>query len=118
MRDQGIQVHECGVCHRLHTDAGHHQCFATRWTTTNPNRSAPARNVIVSQSPQGLQLRTAVVMDEDQLEKEYARVKALKEEADLRKRLSTPLTPATSATPDSDINMTTTNDPPTKPLDV
>ena len=110
MRDQGIQIHECSVCHRLHKEGEQHQCFATRWTTANPNRNAPPRNVIVTQSPQGLQLRTAVIMDENKLQQEYERIKALKEGAELRKRLSAPLLPTT---PDADIQMTaTTTTPP------
>jgi hypothetical protein len=92
MRGQGIQVLKCPSCHRLHT--GDHHCLVTRWTDPSPNRSSPARHVVISQTPQGIQLRTTAIIDDQKILQEYERVKALKEEAETRMRLSAPLEPA------------------------
>jgi hypothetical protein len=93
MRTRGIDVIECNVCHRLHT--GQHQCLRTSWTTDNTRNSPITKSIIVTQSPQGVHLRSTAVIDEEKVYEEYKRLKTQVERLEANKRLATPNTPTT-----------------------
>lgn len=85
MRAKGITVHECAVCHHLHT--GNHECLQTRWTTEGARNTGITKEVVLTRSAQGVAVRTTPVIDGERIEKGYQRYKVLREEAEARKKL-------------------------------
>jgi hypothetical protein len=115
MKALGHTLQKCDVCSRLHL--GEHRCLATRWRTEGPKGTATARNIILTQSPQGVRLRATSVVDEDQVLKEYERLKTLKEEIETRKRLVEPNVPTGSQdTPMAAIAASSSSSLPHNPL--
>lgn len=87
MQDKGIAVHTCDTCHQMYThDKEKHMCLQTRWQAQSSN-PAVSRTLIVTQSPGGLRLRSADVVDEENLQSEFKKLKTLTEEVASRQRL-------------------------------
>ena len=110
MREKGIQVLKCDVCSRLHT--GQHQCLQTQWRMGNGRTDQMPRNIVLTQSSQGVRLRATPAMDEEHILKEYERLKALKEEVETRRKLVEPRTMEAEQTTDASMAMVVATPPP------
>jgi hypothetical protein len=89
---RGIKVLTCEVCSRLYTEDREHRCLQTRWRTDS-NISGVSRNIILTQSPSGVRMRTASIVDEAKVFAEYERLKAMKEAIEAKEKLVRPNVP-------------------------
>ena len=114
MRQKGVDVLKCDVCGRLHT--GEHRCIQTPWRTEGLRNSPITKNIILTQSPQGVRLRAGAIIDEEQVMKEYERLRLLKEEVEARRRLVQPNVPGLSTMDETPMTTTAVTTPPGPPV--
>jgi hypothetical protein len=87
MQERGIKVLKCNVCSRLYTEDRQHRCMVTHWNTDGRPNAAISRNLVLSQSPQGIRLRSTAVVDEAKVAREHQRLQAMKEDMDAKQRI-------------------------------
>jgi len=82
MKAKGIPLHQCEVCHELCTEK--HRCLGTKWRSEGPRGAA--KNIIITQTASGLQIRDKAIVDSDRLNKEYAEIAEEKRKLDERQK--------------------------------
>jgi hypothetical protein len=83
MKRRNVPLRFCDVCQQLVTDP--HQCMRTKWAIDTPRGKGSAavkKEVIVTESGQGVHVRQQQRVDAEQLEREYTKIRALKKQVD------------------------------------